>query len=160
MLRLKAALLIRIISRQKQYTESEEKWEREPISGQSSFSSVIMKLLWQMKCAVMRAHTLKLRFIGKSKIRFPTPPVPPRPSNGSVRRSAASRGCIAHAVHRLTWDGRVHAITRADSRETRGIVSRRGSKSLRFSPARTLFHHVSKKASRDGGQVETLQWNH
>jgi len=28
MLRLKAALLIRIISRQKQYTESEEEWER------------------------------------------------------------------------------------------------------------------------------------
>lgn len=114
---------------------------RKPVSGQSSFSSVIMKLLWQMKCTVMRAHTLKLRFIGKSKICFPTPPVSLRPvtdpADVPVHREAVSpTRCIG--LHET-------AACMQLRRQIQGRLGesfRRRSKSLRFSPV--LFFIASK----------------
>lgn len=98
-----------------------------------------------MKCAVMRAHMLKLRFIGKSKIRFPTSPVPLRSVMGPstfwcIVKLYRPRGTSAYS--------RMHAITRADSRKTRGIISPRVKISLFFARAYSLSSCVEKSIER------------
>lgn len=120
MLRLKVALLIRIISRQRQYMKSEaERESRSP--GNHRFQASLWNCFgkWNARlCARIRSNWDLLENQKYVFLLLLSPP-----SNGSVQRTGASWGCIAHAVHRLTRDGRVHAITRADSRETREIVS-------------------------------------
>lgn len=98
-----------------------------------------------MKCAVMRAHMLKLRFIGKSKISFPTSPVPLRSVMGPstfwcIVELYRPRGTSAYS--------RMHAITRADSRKTRGIISPGVKIALFFARAYSLSSCVEKSIER------------
>lgn len=110
-----------------------------------------MKLLWQMKCAVVRSYAHKLRFIGKSKIRFPVPPSPPRPplrpGNGSSRRcivgSYRPRGASDYTNPETAARMQLRRPIRADSRNR----FRRGFQNYFGFRSHTLLStadHVSK----------------
>lgn len=149
MLRLKAALLIRIISRQRQCTESEG--ERE--SGLRAI--IIFKRHYEIALAnemhgCARAYA-QIEIYWKIENMFSYSCL------FQIRPTLHGASWDYIAVHRLTRDGcvQLHGQIRGRLEE----LFRRRSKSLCFTPARTLFHH-RKKHRKHGRQVETLQRNH
>jgi len=144
MLRLKVALLIRIISRQRQYMKSE--------AEQESRAIIVFKRHYEIALAnEMRGYArayaqieiywkIENMFSYSSCLRPVTDP-----SDVPVHRGAVSpTRCIG--LHETAACMQLRGLIRGRLEKS----FRRGSKLFHFSPARTLFHHVSKKASRDG----------
>lgn len=123
MLRLKAALLIRIISRQRQYTK--RKNERAGLRA-----IILFKRHYEIASAnemhgCARAYA-QIEIYWKIENTFSYCCLSHRP----VQRVRCS--VRLYRPRGASRDGRVHAITRADSRETRGIVSPGGFKIAAF----------------------------
>lgn len=153
MLRLKAALLIRIISRQRQYTE--RKNERAGLRAIIVFKRHYEIALANEMHGCARAYA-QIEIYWKIENMFSYCCLSP-PNNEFVRRcTSVHRRAVSPT--RCTHETAACMQLHGQIRGRLGESFRRGSKSHRFSPARTLFHHVSKKASgtRDGRQVETV----